>query len=235
MDLTRQLQIEGSRVENVNALAGIKTLSDFPGDDRCKEGSDSLLVRVTAETVFQKTASYSAKFESGEMLAAARKPTRLAFVDFAYGRIALSPDSDIMIKNVGDVVHIVNFDGRGETVKIKLAESSGSEQNAKVIALAPGYELVVGNRVLKHHDVRIADGCARRHFKMLDNGKIAVCEISTESVLTRSAVVAELKPQEADKERRILADMSKMAAVLNYVNGTNGFKADAAPSTVANK
>jgi len=235
MDLTRQLIVEGEHTPGpVSALQGIKEVSDFPQADRCKEGTDMLLVRSTNESSFSKTTSYSVDFKSGEIVASLRRPSRLGFVTFALGKIALSADSDVMIKESAGVFRIVNFDGRGEKVKIKLADSVGPDQDAKVIALAPGYELVVGDHVLKRSDIRVADGCARRHFKLLENGKIAVCEISTQSVLTSSAVIYGLKHTEVDRERRILGDMSKMAAVLNYVNGADGFAIES-PGHLATK
>jgi hypothetical protein len=210
-------------VESADALDGIRTLNSFPTEG---DGSmDQVLVRGTEESKFKKTNSYSVRFDEGEILVSVRKPTRVAFVTFDCGTVALNPDADVMLKRVNDVYHIINFDGRGETVKIKFSGGDARSQDAKVVALAPGFEVVVGDRVLKHSDIRLADGCARRHFKSLDDGKVVVCEISTESVMRSSSVIAHLhQSQSEEMDRRIIGDMSKMAAVLNYVNGTQGFQ-----------
>jgi hypothetical protein len=234
MDLTRQLQVGAEIGENANALSGIKTVGEFASEDRAREGIDTLVVKFTDDSKFKKLATYAVEFESGEILASLHKPSRLGFVSFPLGKIALSADSDITIKKVGDVFHVVNCTGRNEGVKIKLMQGEVGDQNDKVIALAPGYELIVGPHVLKRSDIRIADGCARRHFKMLDSGKIAVCEISTESMLNASAVVTQLNQKEVNKDGRILGSLSKMAAVLNYVNGTDGFTTEP-PNNLAHK
>jgi hypothetical protein len=224
IDLTHNVTVGPEEItEDAGALGGIKSVNGFPDEGR--DGIDQVFARGTQASKFRKTNSYTVQFDEGEVLVSVRKPTRVGFATFAFGTVALNPDADIMLKRVGDVFHIVNFDGRGETVKIKLNGSSGASQDAKVIALAPGYEVVVGNHVLNHSDIRIADGCARRHFKSLDDGKVVVCEISTESVLTSSSIVATLHRKSSEEmERKVIGDMSKMAAVLNYVNGTEGYQ-----------
>jgi hypothetical protein len=234
IDLVPGIGTAPMEVENANALAGIKVVDEFPKDPS-RDSMDQVLVRGTEGSKFKKVNSYSVDFEDGEILVSVRRPTSVAFVTFGDRKLALSPDADVMLKRSGDVYRIVNLDGRGENVRIKLNGSEGGSQSAKVIALAPGYELVVSNRVLKHLDIRIADGCARRHFKILEDGKVSVCEIRTESVLHASAVIGALTTVESDKTRRILGDMSKMAAVLNYVNGTEGYTTVPAPHSVANK
>lgn len=231
MDVTRQLGVSPESDEAPDALHGIQ-MTNWP--DRIKESGDAVLVRASAGTRYSKITPYTVQFDEGEALISVRKPTSLAFITFEHGQVALTPDSDILIKSVNGTVHITNFDGAGEAVKIKLNPSSGRDEDAKVIALARGYELIVSARVLKRNDIRIADGSARRHFKMLDGGTVAVCEISTESVLNSSAVVAQMvERNEGGKDHRILVDLSKMAAVLNYVNGTEGFTKDTAPNAVA--
>jgi len=230
IDTTHLIQAPEASVASPGALAGIKQIADFPTDVG-REGKDFLLVRGADNSRFEKTSSYSVKFLWGEVIASTRHPSRVGLVNFELGDIALSPDADVMLKRDGDVYRIVNFDGRGETVKIKLTGGGADAQDAKVIALAPGYELVASSRTLKHTDIRIADGCARRHFKLLDDGHAAVCEISTESILTSSSLVANLHKE--DESRKLVGDMSKMAAVLNYVNGTDGYTKDATPDSVA--
>jgi hypothetical protein len=234
-----QLDVNGRLIPNelpgqsAGALSGIQELAagDFPSSEDPDSNGDYLIIRKKEGTDVEKLSPCTARLNSGQILACVRRPTRLAFIAMQFGKIALTADADILITDNGNTVRVANLDGRGQTVKIRVDAKLISAQDDKVLALAPGYELVVGKHTLKRSDVRLADGCARRHFKMLEDGKMSVCEICPESVITSSALIATMARQPADKEKRVLADMSKMAAVLNYINGTEGFTVDPKEAT----
>lgn len=216
------------------ALAGVKSLpgDSFPGEGQAG-ASDALLVKQRDGSEFERLSPASVKLNHGQILASVRRPTRVAFVTTGLLQVALSGDADILMTSEHGYVRVANFDGRGQTVKIKVEAKLISGQDDKVIALAPGYELVVANHALKRSEIRLADGCARRHFKLLEDGKMSICELCPESVLTSSPLIAEMNRQPIDRDRRIIGDMSKMAAVLNYINGTEGFSVDATAPQVA--
>jgi hypothetical protein len=233
LDVNAQTTMPEPMGQNANALAGIQTLSDslFPNQEDANGNPEWLLIRQKVGADVQKLSPLSARLNHGQIIASVRRPTRLAFVSTTGVTIALTGDADVMVCAENDAVRVTNLDGRGETVKIKVDAKLISSQSDKVLALAPGYELVIANHVLQSSEVRLADGCARRHFKLLEDGKMSVCEICTETVVTSSELVAEMDRQPTDKEKRVLADMSKMAAVLNYINGTEGFTVEPRPIT----
>jgi hypothetical protein len=211
-----------SGVESGDALNGLMNLSEnsFPkGSD-----NDYLQVRGDSDTVFHKESPYSVTLESGKILASLRHPARAGFVNCQAMTVGLSGDADVLVTRTADSVRLLNISGRGQAVKVKLDPAVVGDAHGNVIALAPGYEFVVCRHKINRSDIRIADGFARRHFKVLENGQAAICEVSVESVLGGSPIVARMAQDNNDKERRILNDMSKMAAVLNYVNGTQGFE-----------
>jgi hypothetical protein len=73
-------------------------------------------------------------------------------------------------------------------------------------------------------ELRPRDGIARRFIKVLEQGQLAIAEFSPASAITSSALLVDLKQSvNGVKERRIISDMSKMAAVLNYKMGEGGF------------
>jgi hypothetical protein len=73
--------------------------------------------------------------------------------------------------------------------------------------------------------LRPHDGISRRRTKVLNQGYVALSEFSVESVLHTSSLIANMTQKESDaKEKRIISDMSKMAAVLNQVNGSSGYQ-----------
>ena len=133
---------------------------------------------------------------------------------------------------------MLNLTGMNESVKMKVhhemvqakvvTSASDSSQSAPAVnqpkplalAIKVGNELIVGDRPLAKADLRPADGIGRRRFCMLESNYLAVNEFSLESVLTTSDMMVDLV-QKVDglKERRLIGDLSKMAAVLNYLNG----------------
>ena len=98
------------------------------------------------------------------------------------------------------------------------------------IAVKVGHEIVSSDHALTRADLHPHDGIARRRFGFVEtsvNQKenvLAVSEFSLESVLTSSDLLVDLSQKTSGlKERRIMGDLSKMAAVLNYMNGQQGF------------
>lgn len=229
MDVTGNLALPNPEIaENAAALNGIKVLADdsFPQAADLQGNAEWILVQSKPDAKFDKFTPYSVKFEFGEILVSVRRPSKLALVTTPYGDISLNADSDVMFSFKDGVLRIISLNGRGDVVKVRLNKGAYDQQSAKVISLAPGYEVVASDHVLKRHEVRLADGFARRHFKLIDDGKMAVSEVNAESVLNSSGLIAAMNQKETgSKERRLLSDMSKMAAVLNYVNGVQGFSA----------
>lgn len=212
--------------QSQNAMWGVISLSSqaFPSDANLSGNGDYLLARGAAGSEFHRDSPCSVTVKSGQVLLSMRRPTKLAFVNFAFGQISLAGDADVLVCVTDGVFRMINLSGRCESVKVKLSRGPFADQNANVIAVASGYELVAADHQINRSDVRIADGFARRHFKVLNGGNAAVSEISIESVLTSNAIIASLATARVDQERRVVADMSKMAAVLNYINGTQGFE-----------
>jgi hypothetical protein len=229
MDVTGNLGLPTQETpENAAALNGIKVLADdsFPQPSDLQGNAEWILVQSKPDAKFERLTPYSVKFGSGEILVSVRRPSRLALVSTPYGDISLNCDSDVMLSFKDGVLRILSLNARGDVVKVRLNKGAYDQQSAKVISLAPGYEVVASDHVLKRHEVRVADGFARRHFKLIDDGKMAVSEVNAESVLNSSGLIAAMNQKETgSKERRLLSDMSKMAAVLNYVNGVQGFSA----------
>jgi hypothetical protein len=235
-DLTTNGIEIGNDDVNAGAMNGIEQLSDnaFPSADSGGSG-DFFVVRGDGDSVFHKDSPWSATVESGQVMVSMRRPTRLGLISTQLFEVALTGDADVVVIAADKQIRLVNIGGRGEAVKVKFARGRQGNQNANVIALAPGYELVVADHALSRSDVRPADGFARRNFQLFADGKAAVCEISAESVLASSTVIARVAQDNSDKERRVLHDMCKMAAVLNYVNGTQGFASETPSSQVAHR
>jgi hypothetical protein len=240
-------------VSSPSSAPGITVLSEsgFPRSEQLKGSTDFLEVRTTPDTEYQKTSAYSATLQSGTMLLGVKKPSEIGMVDIPLGSVASYSNADVMVKvdnavptpsaptpsnspgrittgvSPPIVTRITNLDGTGQNVRVNLNKGPfANPADDPVLALAPGYELVASTHKLTAADLRPDDGFARRNTKVFGSkGNLAVSQISVESILHSSSLIASMNQKDSGaKDRRILADMSKMAAVLNHVNGTVGYE-----------
>ncbi len=225
----------------VNGVALVPT-DLFPKDDDLKGSGEWIVVRGTDPKGYQRLSPHTIQLSNGSILVSVRRPSSVAIVNTPLGEIAINADSDVLLTYTDGVVRINNLTGLGKNVLIKTAESSVSARiNGKEVtepvastpvtmAFACGYEVSIGEDKLSHEHMRPADGLARRHFQVINDGKMAVCQFSVESALNNHDLIAELaSKQSGAKERKILGDMSKMAAVLNHMHGTYGYKTSKQP------
>lgn len=217
-----------NQLPNDHALRGIEQLAftQFPKESKKQKDESPIYVFPKPD---EKTAQYERvspayiDFKGGEILVSVHKPATMGLVKTPLGMIAIAPNSEVILSMLNGVLRIINLDGVGRNVKIKLAEGPFAE-DTKVVSLKPGFELVVGNEKLTRKDIRPRDGLARRHFQLMAKGHLAISELSVASILESSSLLADLKQSiTGSQERRIIGDMSKMASVLNYMNGTQGF------------
>ncbi len=218
-----------------HALNGIEQLAfvQFPkGDDDASNDHPIYVFPPQNDESVQYSRLNPAVIDlkNGEVLISVRKPATLGLVHTPLGTIAIQANSEIILSYLNGVLRIINLDGLGRNVKIKF-DDGHFENDAKVVSLKPGFELVVSAEVLTRKDIRPHDGLARRHFQVMEEGHLVISELSIASIIESSSLLADLKQTiTGSQERRILGDMSKMASVLNYMNGIQGFSTNG-PST----
>jgi hypothetical protein len=223
-------------LNSVLALNGVRGLpaDKFPKPEDGKEKGEGILVKGTPQTDFERPSPIIVKLDNGLVLVSIRRPSSSAFVETVLGTIAVSSNADVFVSTKDGKLRVFNVDGRRETVKIELKDAPFSDGKPVVLSVLPGYEVVLSKRLLSRFDLRPGDGIARRHSKILENGHIAVSEFSLDSLLKSSELLADLTQSAANsREKRLLGDMSKMASVLNYMRGQDGF--DTGNSAVAQK
>lgn len=214
------------------ALRGVNLIPDssFPEEDELQGPVSGIIIRHTQGSRYQKVGPYVVKMLKGEILISVKKPSQTALVITPFGTVAINSDGDAIIKLEKGTLRVMNLDGRGTSIKVKLdkgpfANSTGRHRRA--FTIKPGYELIASKNRLNRNLLRPKDGIARRHFKILHNAHLAISEFSLESALNASDVVADLRQSlNGTRERRILGDMAKMAAVLNHMNGVQGFSVE---------
>ena len=209
------------------ALNGIKLIddNDFPHIEVLSGETSGISIKKTDGTVYEKVGSFVVKLVKGEILVSVKRPSQTAMIQIPLlGAISVTANGDVIVKFVDGVLRVLNLDGTGQSIKVQLNRGPFAGDADPTVAVAPGFELIAGDKKLTRAELRPKDGIARRHFKVLENGHLAISEISVESVLNASDVIADFRQKVSGvKERRILSDMSKMAAVLNHTNGTQGF------------
>ncbi|MFA6208796.1 MAG: hypothetical protein WCT03_18770 [Candidatus Obscuribacterales bacterium] len=208
------------------ALNGIQLINDnqFPKGEGVAQTFDWITVLARDGAQFTKPNGYTADLKSGDILVSVKAPSKLAFVITPLGTIAIGANGDVMVCYNNGVLRVLNFDGEGKAIKVKLDKGPFAGDADPTVVLACGYELVAGTEKMTRSTLRPKDGIARRYQKVLENGHLAVSEFSIESAINSCDMLVDLQQKTTGvKERRILSDMSKMAAVLNYKNGSQGY------------
>lgn len=204
-----------------------------------------------ADTV--KINNMQLNLNEGQTLVSVSSPSPNALIDFPFGsglvsnagnaifNFSVFPFTPVPLRETSDAgspfVKVASVESRRQVLRVaslskstmvKLDKGPFAGPADPTFKLDPGYELVASNSKLTRADLRPPDGVGRRNSKVLEGGRIAISQFSLESLLNSSELIADMaQATTGTKEKRIVSDLSKMAAVLNYVNGTQGFETTA--------
>jgi hypothetical protein len=209
--------------DDYDALVGLSETRGFPSGEKLKGSEDFLLViKQNDSDQTTRVSPYVVTLNHGTVLASVRRPSQTGLLHTDVADIAFSANSDSFITFADGLTRIRNVDGMGQALKVKINKGPGT---GIAMTIAPGYEIVLADRKLTHDDMHPSDGIARRGSHLLTGGCAAVSEYNVEGALQASALVAKMSAsdQSDPKSKRIVADMSRMAAVLNQINGMQGF------------
>lgn len=210
----------GPRPDEPDALAGLTESKSFPSASNLKGPSDFILVlKEKEDDQFSRDSPYTVTLTQGTVLASVRRPSQTGYIHTALADVAFSANSDAFVSVADGATRIRNVDGMGQALKVRINSGPGT---GVAISIAPGYELVVADHKLSRADLKPNDGILRRGVHVLEGGQAAVSEYHVESALQSSALVQNLanKPDADAKQKRVVGDMTRMAAVLNQINGS---------------
>jgi hypothetical protein len=165
--------------------------------------------------------SNEVKLDEGSVLVSLHGPA--AIVGTANGKVFVKGEGNILTSFYSGVMRVENISARGVACKVQM-DGKAIEGETKVVALAPGYEIVVGDRALANGEIRPADGIARRGQFVFDGNHIAVNEFSVDSIIDSHPIVAAMLNDTTKTDRRCLNEIAKMASVMNFVHGAGGYK-----------
>lgn len=202
---------------------GASELKQFTTD---KTGpTDGLYYRAASGTDFTHPNSFEINLTHGDMIVSVRHPSHNMVVTTPIGQVSGLADADAIVSYNNGVLHVFNVNVNSRGVQVQLDKGPFATPSDPILQLAPGFELVASEHKLSRSDVRPSDGIGRKNTRLIENGYAAVSAFSVESLLNSSTMIADMNQQAAGtKEKRIVSDLSKMAAVLNYVNGTGGYE-----------
>jgi hypothetical protein len=211
------------------SLDGLVPTAKFPAVNELGGSTDFILVLPrSASTVWTKISQYAVTLKDGQLLVGVRKPSQIGMIVTENASIALysnAQGADALVTTKDGVVRIANLDGIGENVTVQLNGSVFAKLNRRSFSLRPGFELLASVNPLTRKDLRPSDGIGRRQTQLIENRYVAISQFSVESAMKNSDLIASIQQKDTgSKEKRILADMSKMAAVLNQVGGTWGYE-----------
>jgi hypothetical protein len=204
------------------ATMGIGVPKTFPGTENLKGNPDFILVQPEANTVQHRESPYLVTLTSGTVLAGVHRPSQMGMLHTPLAEIAFAANSDSFVSFINGTLRIRNVDGMGQTVKVRITSGPLA---GKIYSVQPGYELVVSDHKLGREDLRPSDGILRRKSQTFDNGFAGVSQYHVHSALQQSGVVSQLNSNKSSNElsRKVIGDMSRMAAVLNSVQGAAGY------------
>jgi hypothetical protein len=199
-------------------LAGFHTMGSdaFPAMEELGGSPEFLEVKWEEGSVFTKPNLYSVDLTSGAVLVGVKKPSNTGLIVTPIGSAAIFSNADALVTFKDGVLRVANLDGTGDHVRINF--------KGQVYSIPPGVEFVAANRPLTKKDLKPSDNLARRNVQVVKGQNAAIVEFSVESSMEGSLLIAKLQSSNAtNKDRRMLSDVSRMAAVLNHVAGTEGF------------
>ncbi len=212
---------------NLGAVSGPIGATSLKALKEDKSGpTDGLYYRPKTGTEFTHPNNFEIALTSGEILVSVRHPSHNMVVTNPLGTVSGLADSDAIVSYKNGVLHVFNLNTQKGAVQIKLDKGHFGGAADPVLQLSAGYELVAADRKLSRSDVRPPDGVGRKNTRLVEDGYVAISQFAPESLLNNSEILADMNQQAAGtKEKRIINDLSKMAAVLNVVNGSGGFEA----------
>lgn len=161
------------------------------------------------------------KLDSGSVLLSVHGQT--ATVETPNGKVQVRGEGNVLTSFIAGVMRVENISARGDACRV-LMNGPAIERDTTTVALAPAYELVVGDRKLADGEIRPADGIARRRGYVFEGSRVATNEFSIDSIIDSHPIISAMLSDTTRQDRKCLNEVTKMAAVMNYVHGAGGYK-----------
>ena len=236
--------------DSIASLQGIQAVSSktFPSAIDIHGSAAGVLLHARKETRYDLLSPLSIWLEEGPLLVSVRRPSEMVLVATKFGDICVTAGGDALVeRGEEDTLRIVNLCTNNETVflnmhdklwlsspwghlgKLKeLSDKKGKKRtyegiDSGAVAIAPGYELVIGAHMLTLDDVKPPDSVGRREWKTLEGGHFVVAEISVDNLTQLHDLIKNLN-NHGGKAAAVFAEIMKSAGQLKDRQGEAGFE-----------
>jgi hypothetical protein len=198
-------------------LAPFRTLDEasFPTAENLGGSPAGIQIKSAEGTALSNPTPYTTDLQSGSVLVSVQKSGRAALVDTPARTVSGCANAAVLVDYNNGVMRVANLTGVANAVRVKFG--------GQVYSVPAGVELIVASQPFTKSDLRPADGLARRNMQVLQGVDAAIAEFSVESSLEGSSLISGLLASSVKGEQRVHNKIARMAAVLNYVAGAEGF------------
>lgn len=235
----------------VSSLSGVQQMAgrSFPSAIEIRGNARGLLLHARKETKYDLLSPVSLWLESGPLLVAVRAPSDLALIATKFGDVCVTAGADALLERGEGTLRITNLSTAHGTVNLVMHDrqwknspwahlekvrelnkkaSKGKKRSddfeSGCLALAPGYELVVGDHSLEISEVKPADSVGRRDIKIIgDSGRFAISELCIDHLIQTHDLVRNLK-EHGERANNILTEINKVGVQFKTKQGEDGFE-----------
>lgn len=235
----------------VGSLQGVQAFSSksFPSAIDIHGSAAGVLLHAKKDTRYDLLSPLSIWLEEGPLLVSVRRPSEMVLVATKFGDICVTAGGDALVeRGEEDTLRIINLCTNNETVflnmhdklwlsspwghitKVKeLGDKKGKKQRtyedieSGAVSIAPGYELVIGAKLLSLDDVKPPDSVGRREWRTLEGGRFVLAEISVDNLTQIHELIKNLN-NHGEKASAVFADIMKSAGQLKEKQGEAGFE-----------
>lgn len=177
---------------------------------------------LASSTAPVKLADGTYRLGTGVSLIAADRLSHQSTFKTIYGEIVLPQNTEAVVEICDDCLRVFNLTALKEPLLLYVPARLPAAQRQAITSMA-GTELVVSREPIHEHQLLVEDQVARRNLtKIADN--YGVCQFSVETLFSRADYLSPLlKKLAPGLKAELMNKWSKVAAVLSFTHGRNGF------------
>ncbi len=242
--------------DSVASVTGVQLTRSrvFPSAIDIHGSAAGVLLHARKETRYDLLSPLSIWLEDGSLLVSVRRPSEMVLVATKFGDVVVTAGGDaLVVRGEDDDLKIVNLSTTGDTVFLNMHDkfwtaspwghqgkvrdlndkSKGSKKayeeiESGAIAIAPGFELLIGAEAITLDEAKPEDSVGRRDFKVFEGGRFLVAEISIDNLTQLHDLIKGLN-NHGEKAATVFNEIMKNAGVMKSRQGEARFEKNVPP------